>query len=48
MRTPASLLGAKALLALSALSRIGALADSNINVALQASFNPAPYLVELL
>ncbi|KAH6643992.1 UDP-glucose:glycoprotein glucosyltransferas-like protein [Boeremia exigua] len=48
MRTPASLLSARALVALSAFSRIGALADSSINVALQAAFNPAPYLVELL
>jgi UDP-glucose:glycoprotein glucosyltransferase len=48
MRGSAPLLGAKALLALSAISRIGALADSNINVALKASFSPAPYLVELL
>ncbi|KAF1930256.1 glycosyltransferase family 24 protein [Didymella exigua CBS 183.55] len=48
MRTSASLLSAKTLFALSAFSRIGALADSNINVALQASFAPAPYLVELL
>ncbi|KAJ8108408.1 hypothetical protein OPT61_g8197 [Boeremia exigua] len=48
MRTPASLVSARTLLALSVFSRIGALADSNINVALQASFAPAPYLVELL
>ncbi|KAF3031735.1 hypothetical protein E8E12_002161 [Didymella heteroderae] len=48
MRASASLVSAKTLLALSAFSRIGARADSNINVALQASFAPAPYLVELL
>ncbi|KAJ4403755.1 killer toxin resistant protein [Didymella pomorum] len=48
MRGSASLLSARTLLALSAFSRIGAFADSNINVALQASFAPAPYLVELL
>jgi UDP-glucose:glycoprotein glucosyltransferase len=48
MRATASLLSARTLLALSAFGRIGALAESNINVALQASFAPAPYLVELL
>lgn len=48
MRTRASVLSANALLALSAFSYSGALADGNINVALQASFNTAPYLVELL
>jgi UDP-glucose:glycoprotein glucosyltransferase len=48
MRASTPLLSVKTLLALSAISQIGALADSTINVALQASFNPAPYLVELL
>jgi hypothetical protein len=43
-----TVLSARTLLALSAFGRIGALAESNINVALQASFAPAPYLVELL
>ncbi|KAH3953623.1 hypothetical protein HBH98_179880 [Parastagonospora nodorum] len=48
MWTPASLLGARGLFALSAVHHIGALASPSINVALRASFSPAPYLVELL
>lgn len=48
MRAPVASAGAKALLALGALSHIGALAGPSINVALRASFNPGPYLVELL
>ncbi|KNG45048.1 glycosyltransferase family 24 protein [Stemphylium lycopersici] len=48
MRASASTLSAKALLALGAFKHIGALASPSINVALQAAFNPAPYLVELL
>jgi UDP-glucose:glycoprotein glucosyltransferase len=48
MRAPASTLCAKALFALSAFKHLGALASPSINVALQASFSPAPYLVELL
>lgn len=42
------MLSAKALFALCAFKHIGALASPSINVALRASFNPAPYLVELL
>ncbi|KAJ4366515.1 killer toxin resistant protein [Ascochyta clinopodiicola] len=48
MRASTSLLSAKTLFALSAFTQIGVIADSSINVALRASFNPAPYLVELL
>ncbi|KAE8868844.1 hypothetical protein PTNB73_03897 [Pyrenophora teres f. teres] len=48
MRASASLLSAKALLALSAFRHIGAYASPSINVALRAAFSPAPYLVELL
>ncbi|KAF2876682.1 UDP-glucose:glyco protein glucosyltransferas-like protein [Massariosphaeria phaeospora] len=43
-----SLLSSKTLLVIGAFSHIGALAGPSINVALQASFNSAPYLVELL
>ncbi|KAF2134396.1 glycosyltransferase family 24 protein [Dothidotthia symphoricarpi CBS 119687] len=48
MRASASLLSAKTLFALSTLKHIGALASPSINVALEASFSPAPFLVELL
>ncbi|KAH7081876.1 UDP-glucose:glycoprotein glucosyltransferase-domain-containing protein [Paraphoma chrysanthemicola] len=48
MRASASLLSAPSLFALSALQSIGAFASPDINVALRASFSPAPYLVELL
>jgi UDP-glucose:glycoprotein glucosyltransferase len=41
-------LSAKRLLLLSATGFIGALAGPNINVALRAAFDSAPYLVELL
>jgi UDP-glucose:glycoprotein glucosyltransferase len=42
------MLSARGLFALSAVHHIGAFASPSINVALRASFNPAPYLVELL
>jgi UDP-glucose:glycoprotein glucosyltransferase len=48
MRAPGSVLSAPTLLALSAIHYIGAHASPSINVALRASFSPAPYLVELL
>jgi hypothetical protein len=48
MRALRSPLSAKALLLLSASRFIGALAGPSINVALRASFDSAPYLVELL
>lgn len=48
MRASASVLGAKALFVLAAFRHMGTLASPSINVALQAAFNPAPYLVELL
>lgn len=48
MRASPAALGAKALLVLSALRHTGVLASPSINVALQAAFSPAPYLVELL
>ncbi|CAN9430885.1 unnamed protein product [Alternaria alternata] len=48
MRASASILSAKALLVLSAFRHSGAHAGPSVNVALRASFNPAPYLVELL
>ncbi|KAJ4375310.1 killer toxin resistant protein [Neocucurbitaria cava] len=48
MRASASSLSARALFALGAITHIGAFASPSINVALRASFNPAPYLVELL
>jgi UDP-glucose:glycoprotein glucosyltransferase len=48
MWSSAPLLSAKALFALSALGSFGALAEPSINVALEAAFRPAPYLVELL
>ncbi|KAI4942457.1 hypothetical protein J4E91_010054 [Alternaria rosae] len=49
MRASASILSAKAFLVLSAFSHIGAHAGRpGVSVALLASFNPAPYLVELL
>ncbi|KAH8719458.1 UDP-glucose:glycoprotein glucosyltransferase-domain-containing protein [Phaeosphaeriaceae sp. PMI808] len=49
MRASASLLSAQGLFALSSIHNIGGvLASPSINVALRASFSPAPYLVELL
>lgn len=48
MRAFTSLLSARCLLVLSAFKHIGAFAGPGINVALRASFNSAPYLVELL
>ncbi|KAI4906206.1 hypothetical protein J4E90_010789 [Alternaria incomplexa] len=49
MRASAPMLSAKALLVLSAFRHIGAhAARPGVSVALLASFNPAPYLVELL
>ncbi|KAF1828876.1 hypothetical protein BDW02DRAFT_511256 [Decorospora gaudefroyi] len=48
MRASAAALSAKALFVLSAFRHIGVLANPSINVALRASFHPAPYLVELL
>ncbi|KAF2007685.1 glycosyltransferase family 24 protein [Amniculicola lignicola CBS 123094] len=48
MRAFRSSLGWRGLLILSAFRSIGALAGPSINVALRASFNSAPYLVELL
>ncbi|KAF1916336.1 UDP-glucose:glyco protein glucosyltransferas-like protein [Ampelomyces quisqualis] len=48
MRSPTSILSARSLFALGALHHIGAHASPSINVALRASFSPAPYLVELL
>jgi UDP-glucose:glycoprotein glucosyltransferase len=48
MWTSASLLGVQGLFALSAVHHIGAHASPSINVALRASFSPAPFLIELL
>ncbi|KAF2687800.1 glycosyltransferase family 24 protein [Lentithecium fluviatile CBS 122367] len=48
MRGLMSLLSVRSLFLLGAYRHIGALAGPNINVALRASFNSAPYLVELL
>ncbi|KAF2634192.1 UDP-glucose:glyco protein glucosyltransferas-like protein [Massarina eburnea CBS 473.64] len=48
MRVFGSLVHVRGLALLSAFSHIGALAGPSINVALRASFNSAPYLVELL
>ncbi|KAJ4303236.1 killer toxin resistant protein [Kalmusia sp. IMI 367209] len=48
MRALNSLLGARGLFVLCACGLLGARAGPTINVALRASFNSAPYLVELL
>ncbi|KAH7118897.1 UDP-glucose:glycoprotein glucosyltransferase-like protein [Dendryphion nanum] len=48
MRVLVGSLSKKAFFALSAIRAIGVLAGPSINVALRASFNAAPYLVELL
>jgi len=48
MRVLNSFLSARGLAVFLACERIGALAGPTINVALRASFNSAPYLVELL
>jgi hypothetical protein len=48
MRGLLSVLSVRSLVQLSAFRHIGALAGPSINVALRASFDSAPYLVELL
>ncbi|KAF9733467.1 hypothetical protein PMIN03_005521 [Paraphaeosphaeria minitans] len=48
MRALNGLLGARGLALLSASGLVGVLAGPTVNVALRASFNAAPYLVELL
>jgi hypothetical protein len=48
MRGLLSVLSVRSLVLLSAFRHIGALAGPSINVALRASFDSAPYLVELL
>ena len=48
MRGLVSVLSVRTLVLLSAFRYIGTLAGPSINVALRASFNSAPYLVELL